>query len=394
VHVLFLVTGYPTENHPASGVFHKTQADSLQRLGVTVEVVAPLPSVPYGLHLVHPRWAGYRAIARRQTSGGVQVHHPRYAHWPMRLYVGRGADSAFARATLRVLTAKPEILHAHFAYPPGLAAKHLARRLRIPTVLTLHGSDVNLLPQTSRRNDARFREAVTSADLVIAVSGALADRTEQLTGRRPEILPIGVRQERFRNLPGRAAARKELGLRPDSPVVAYVGLIARQKGIREFLEAMKRVAAGGVQGIVAGDGPERHEAEACGAVRCYGWQPNERVPVFLAAADVLVLPSHSEGLPTVLVEAGAAGTPVIATAVGGVPELIGQDRGILIPPRSAPALTDAIERVLADPVAAAARAASLRAHVRDAYDADRNAERLLGSYQDLLGSKPVLQAER
>jgi teichuronic acid biosynthesis glycosyltransferase TuaC len=394
VRVLFLVTDYPSESHPASGIFHKTQVEALQRLGVSLDVVAPLPTVPFGLHLIHPRWAGYRAIARRQVFGGLQIHRPRYVHWPLRLHVGPGADAAFARATMKVLSAKPDILHAHFAYPPGLAAARLARRLGIPTVLTLHGSDVNVLPERSRRNAARFRRAAGSADALIAVSTALADRAEALTGRRPDVLPIGIPLQRFRNPPSREEARKTLGLQPEARVVAYVGQLARAKGIREFLESMRRLAAHGVEGIVVGDGRERREAQGVQSVRCYGAQPNDRVPLFMAAADALVLPSYSEGLPTVLVEAGAVGTPVIATGVGGIPELLGNGRGFLVPVGSVEALVEAIGRVLADRQSAAARAARLKRHVQEAYDADRNAARLLSLYRELLSRSHGLQAER
>jgi teichuronic acid biosynthesis glycosyltransferase TuaC len=104
----------------------------------------------------------------------------------------------------------------------------------------------------------------------------------------------------------------------------------------------------------------------------------------LAAADLLILPSYAEGLPTVLVEAGACGTPVLATRVGGIPELLQQDRGRLIEPGSAPALREAILDVLARPEVARQQAERLREHVREAFDADLNAGHLLRVYQELI----------
>jgi teichuronic acid biosynthesis glycosyltransferase TuaC len=384
VRILFLVTDFPSKGHPASGIFHKTQAEALERLGVTVDVVAPTPAVPLGLHLIKRRWGSYYDVPRRYTEGSIQVWRPRYIHWPLRLRVGPGAEKAFGRAALRAHEGKPDLLHAHFAYPAGLAAAWLARRRKMPSVLTLHGSDVNVLPGISRKNRTRFVRAVKAASAVIAVSGSLAQRTEQLTGRRPVVMPVGIRLGLFQNAPSRAVARESIGVAQDSRLVAYVGQVARPKGLAEFREALARLSAERVSGIVVGDGPLLPEMEAASNIRCYGPQSNERIPAFMAAADAVVLPSYSEGLPTVLVEAGAVGTPVVATEVGGIPELLGGGRGELIPPRSVDALTAAIRSILKDRDAAIDRAKRLRAHVAEVYDADQNATRLLELYRDLL----------
>jgi teichuronic acid biosynthesis glycosyltransferase TuaC len=386
MRVLFLVTDFPSTTQPASGIFHKTQAEALERLGVTVDVVAPTPAVPLGLHLIKKRWGSYHEVPRRYADGSVQVWRPRYVHWPLRLRVGPGAEKAFGRAALRAHQGNPDLLHAHFAYPAGLAAAWLARRRKVPSVLTLHGSDVNVLPLISRKNRVRFIRAVKAASAVIAVSAFLAQRTEQLTGRRPVVMPVGIRLGLFRNAPSRAAARESIGVAQDSRLVAYVGQVARAKGLAEFREALARLSPERVSGIVVGDGPLRREMEATSNIRCFGPQSNDRIPAFMAAADAVVLPSYSEGLPTVLVEAGAVGTPVVATEVGGIPELLGGGRGELIPPRSVDALTEAIRSILADRAAAADRANRLRAHVTELYDADQNAARLLELYRDLLSN--------
>jgi teichuronic acid biosynthesis glycosyltransferase TuaC len=275
-------------------------------------------------------------------------------------------------------------VHAHFAYPPGLAAAWLGRRLRVPSVLTLHGSDVNVFPDVNKKMRARVIGAVEAADVVIAVSQALAQRTEQLTRRRPAVMPIGIRLGRFRNAPSREIARQSLNLPAEALLVGYVGDLVRSKGLAEFLEGLRRLARDGIRGLVVGEGPFQSAVEAAEGVHFYGPQPNERIPLFMAAADVLVLPSYSEGLPTVLVEAGAVGVPVVSTAVGGVPELLDGGRGVLIPPRSVDALVEAVRAVLADRRGADERAARLSRHVADLYDADVNAARLVEVYRALL----------
>ena len=113
-------------------------------------------------------------------------------------------------------------------------------------------------------------------------------------------------------------------------------------------------------GVFVGDGPEAgyrsQEPSSRGRLDYRGARPHSEIATFMSAADVLVLPSHREGLPTVLVEAGSIGLPVIATAVGGIPGLLGHDRGILIPDPSAESIQEALAAFAADRPAAAAAA--------------------------------------
>src|SRR5687767_14607017 len=106
--------------------------------------------------------------------------------------------------------------------------------------------------------------------------------------------------------------------------------------------------------------------------------------MIMASGDVLILPSHNEGMPTVLIEAGAAGLPVIASAVGGIPELLADNRGELIPPRSVEAIVSAIVRLRQNSEAASRRAAALKQFVRDYYDVDANAKMLTQLYETLI----------
>ena len=107
---------------------------------------------------------------------------------------------------------------------------------------------------------------------------------------------------------------------------------------------------------------------------------------FMSAADVLVLPSYGEGLPTVLVEAGSISLPVIASAVGGIPELLGEDRGALLPSVSAPSIATAITSFAADRPKAMVAAERLREHVRAGYDVSTNAQQLLAHYRSASGA--------
>ena len=383
MRVLFLLTDYPSATQPVPGMFHRTQAEALVRGGTEVEVVAPLPRVPPGFRFLAKHWREYSEVPMAYWLGPVHVRRPRYLHWPLRNQLGAEADRAFARAAAAAVTQTPHVIHAHFAYPPGLAALSLRKRWGVPSVLTLHGSDVNWFPRVNETCRRRFVDAVTGADEVIAVSEALAAATHRLTGRKPRVAPIGISTARHRAGHPKSVAREILSFPRAAKMVLYVGKLSKAKGVMELATAVSTLVAEGddVLGIFVGSGPLRRairENRGCVSV---GVEPNERIPLYMAAADVFVLPSHSEGMPTVLVEAGAAGLPVVASRVGGIPEFLGQDRGLLIDPGSSTEIHDAIRATLGDRNGAMLRAERLRRHVQENYDADANAVRLTHLYR-------------
>jgi teichuronic acid biosynthesis glycosyltransferase TuaC len=142
-----------------------------------------------------------------------------------------------------------------------------------------------------------------------------------------------------------------------------------------------------VLGPFVGAGPLCREVRQSAVTRLDGIRSNEEIPTCMAAADLLVLPSYGEGLPTVLVEAGAMGVPILAASVCGVSELIGKDYDRLVPSHSADALAQGIREILADPGSAMLRARRFRCHVEEICDADRNASRLIEIYASLMCSR-------
>ena len=223
-------------------------------------------------------------------------------------------------------------------------------------MLTLHGSDVNSYPFVNRLTRSRFVGAVRGAGRVLAVSSALADRTEQIAGRRPEVLPIGIDLRLFGASPGGEPVRTGLGIPDDKRVVLFVGDLFVAKGVRELLLALRTLREENVIGVFVGDGSLRGEVQACPGAIWKGSIPNHDLVKYYSMADVFVLPSYSEGLPTVVVEAGAVGLPVIATGVGGISELLGDARGLIIPSCNAGAIAACIRTVLADKIQSTRRA--------------------------------------
>lgn len=182
----------------------------------------------------------------------------------------------------------------------------------------------------------------------------------------------------------RSRLRARLGIDARAFVVLFVGYLLETKGIRELLAALRLPGLEDVSAWFVGEGPLKHLVEASPRANLVGAIPNERVRDYLWAADVLALPSYGEGTPTVVVEAGAASLPVVASAVGGTVALLESGRGVLVPPRDVEALAEGLRKVRAEPDSARQRALRLRRFVEQHHDADWNARKLRSTYQDLV----------
>ena len=392
LRVVWLAPAYPWAGQPVGGYFYRTQAAALARQGVEVTVVAAVPHAPWPLSRLRPRWRAYRDTPSDAVEAGVRVIRPRYPNLPGQPRWAR-ADRLVASAAWRSRDAwaGAELVHGHSAVE-GLAAWRLAARAGLPLVLTFHGSDINTWPE--RRPDRRddLVAAIRDAAMVITVSEALAARVSELAGVKALALPLGSdhRDIAARRL-DRAAARRALGIAEDRVVALFVGHLLEEKGARVFADAMLAVGEPYL-GVLVGGGPEAGYATdrpgAAGMLRYTGELPHDDVVRHMSAADVLVLPSYAEGLPTVVVEAGSLRLPVIATAVGGLPKLLADGRGMLLEAPDPAGVASALRALAADPEAAAAMAARLQAHVWAAYDVDTNAARLLAAYRAAIARVP------
>jgi glycosyltransferase involved in cell wall biosynthesis len=310
----------------------------------------------------------------------LTVEHVPYLFPPGML---RGAYGKFYRWSVKrafarhVATFRPEIVFTHWAYPDGWAAVKLGHAHRLPVVIQVLGSDVLLLKETPSRRPGTI-EALSEADGVWAVSADLAREVVEL-GASPDRVRLiydGVDTSLF--FPGSpAAARERLQLDHDRQLILFVGNLVKVKAIDKLLDASEQLHQQGISFHLAilGEGNLRQNLEEQAAqlhckdaIRFYGSQPQESLPDWFRAADVLVLPSYSEGVPNVLLEASACNTPYVATRVGGVPEIEHRGHGLLVPPGDVAALATAIrvqlERPRPAPVPARSREECIKEFVQ------------------------------
>lgn len=285
-----------------------------------------------------------------------------YIPYPTLPMVGRPLNgfSMSARVLPHVRRFRPDVILNYVIYPDGLAATRIARALKVPSVLTAIGSDLNRIP--GRLVKSLTRRALRQATVVTTVSHDLA-RTAVFLGSHPSqtrAILNGCDTSVFH--PGspdsqaRDAARRELGISAQTEAVVYVGRIDLRKGLLELVEAMAalRATRPAAHCYIVGDGPDRPAVlnaiaagGAASAITLVPSCPTAGVARWMSASDLVTLPSYKEGCPNVVIEALAAGRPVVATNVGGIPELMDDSCGRLVPPRNPAALRDALEQTLA-----------------------------------------------
>jgi glycosyltransferase involved in cell wall biosynthesis len=369
VRVLAITQMFPNAAEPLAAPFNRQQLVALREL-CEVEVIAPLPWFPFAGAAARWSAAGRRGgVPRRERTDGLDVSHPRALYIPR---VARGSAAALYAASVLPETlrrrGRVDVVLASWAYPDGCAAIALARLLGVPAAVKLHGSDMNVIAELPGPRRV-LRWLLPRAAAVIAVSRQLAERAAALgvDPSRVALVYNGVDGELFRPA-DRAAARAELGLRPELRWLLYVGHLKRAKGAHDLVTAFGAIAAANPDlGLaIVGDGEGRSACEQLAAtlgdrVRVAGARPLAEVPRWIAACDALVLPSWNEGTPNAVLEALACGRRVVASSVGGIPDLITSELvGELVPPRQPELLAPALVRAARtdyDPVAVAAAGA-------------------------------------
>lgn len=380
MNVLVITNLYPNKADPNRAPYNRQQVRAL-RTHARVRVVAPVFwTAPHARAV---------AAASPETWDGVEVHHPLYLYPPR---FGRAFHAfCYLRSISPLLTRlwrqEPwDVLYGTWLFPDGHAVACAARRFGRPCVLKAHGSDVNEVMQHPLRR-VLIRRAVKRAEAVVAVSRALCSRLVALgtPAGRAHLLYNGVDAKVFRPLE-RPWARRVLDLPEGDPLALFVGNLKQAKGPGLFVEALGRLSRNGrpFLGVILGTGPYRECLEDAirrerltGQIRLAGVADHEVLPTWYAAANVVCLPSFMEGVPNVVLEALACGRPVVASRVGGIPEVMDEACGALIPPGDVEALSDAMWQTTArewDSQALARRIAHL--------SWDANARSLAGILRD------------
>lgn len=353
LRVLVITKIFPNAAEPTSAPFNRQQISALARR-CHVEVLATIPWYPgAGLFAGSSSAGRLTKVPDRETIDGIDVRHPRTVFLPR---VGHGLWAPLYVASLAPLAlayrGKVDVVLGTWAYPDGVAAVALARLIGVPAVVKLHGSDMNTIAKLPGPRRL-LRLALPRAAHVVAVSRALAEEARVL-GAAPDRVSVimnGVDAELFRPR-DRAAARRALGLPEGRRIVVFVGNLKETKGVLDLAAAFERIATAtpDLHLAIVGGGEAKAALDDVaarwpGRVTLAGPRPLAEVPTWMAACDVLALPSWAEGTPNVVLEALASGRRVVASAVGGIPDLITEPTlGELVPARDVKALASTLAR--------------------------------------------------
>ena len=342
---------FPNRVNPTWGVFIAQRLAALSQRE-KLQVCSPAPWFPV-------------LSARRGDPGPekdawkeLTVHRPRFFYFPG---VFKNHDARFyARGLSRWLREfcqvwRPDVLDAHFVWPDGVGVALLAKELKLPYIITLRGKLYECLPIPSQREQCAA--ALQRASAVISVSGQLAGEARKLgvSDDRLVIIPNGIDREYFHSRDKRTC-RKELGLPEEGRLLVTVAHLGHRKGHHEVIRAFAGLPDD-IRLAIIGGPAQGGTSEMLRAVArevgvedrliLPGHQPYERVPMYFSAADASVLASYREGCPNAVLESLACGTPVVATDVGSVRDILPvPETGRIVPPRKIGQLQDALAEVL------------------------------------------------
>ena len=361
LRVLCLSTLYPHDQAPNFGIFVARQLAAVVARGdVDLVLVSPLGLPPFPLSL-HRRYRALRDLPLEEYRDGVRILRPRF-----RLLPGLGAGRNFAAIAKAVLPVarklhaeQPfDLIDAQFFHPDGAAAAAIARTLNLPLSIKARGADIHHWGRNPATAPALLRAADQAAGM-LAVSQALRDDMVAMgmTAERITVHHTGLDHTRFYPRP-RAAARAALALPKDGPLLVCTGALIERKGQALAIEALTHLPNARL--ALAGAGPDEAKLRDLIAqkgltdrVYFHGSVPHNDLPKLLAAADVMVLPSASEGLANAWVEALACGTPIVIPDIGGAREVVTADTAGRIAARDPLAIAEAVQALLANPPAQA-----------------------------------------
>ena len=320
LHILTITNLYPNREQPRHGIFVEQRMKRIAQLdGVRLTVVAPIPWRPFSNNI---------SVENYEYREGVDIYHPRFIAIPkLGMYINSLVIAfviAWCLLVNRGVVGKVHLVDAHYFYPDGVAAAFIAKFLKLPLLITARGTDINLLPRKL------IQYAIKRAAAIISVSDALKEKLLVL-GAQPNkvhVIKNGVDTEIFFS---RQNGVRASVVEPGEEYILSVGNLVAEKGHQYVIEAMKQLEA--YKLIIIGRGKKEKElkalAEQFGVQQRVYFVPNlgqSELADYYSQASVLVLASEREGLPNVVLEALACGTPVVASGVGGVPEIIEDDK--------------------------------------------------------------------
>lgn len=398
--IIFLTSSYPRSPDDNASIFIRYLAEHLRDLRHDIHVIAPADAkagivVEHGITVERFKYLPARWQKLAYGSGIPSNLRNRPLLWLQVPFFALAMAWSLVRSLRRM--PRPQLLHAHWVIPQGLIATLIGRMLGVPVIVSLHGADAFALHRGPLSFLKRFflrRCAAWTANTHATADAVIQGRIMP----SPRIIPMGVDTGRFSS---GSRDRLRAGLGSEELVILFVGRLVEKKGVDDLIQAYARLPGELRQKThvwIVGRGQRENLLKKLSAdlgvsdrIIFWGEIPNNLLPDYYAAADLFVGPSveaafgDTEGQGVVFIEAFAAGVCVVATNVGGIPEVVNHGySGVLVPPRNPAALAAAMQRLLVDPELRQALARNARVTARQRYDWSSVAGQFAGLYRETL----------
>lgn len=354
--VLMACQNHPDPYNPYWGTFIQRSIDSIVKSGVETEAIIPRP---YSIPIEMLPYSHFSKLPLSDSSGLYHKHYPRYFYFPpKKLFYGSSGDSYLKHVTkyAKKHLEAPDVIHAHHVYMDGYGMTCLSKEWEVPLVMVEHGTILKMVLNWKSMHN-KIIKTLNCADHIMCVSSDLLSIALKngISEDKLSLVPIGVDIEIFRKKDS-TNLKNLLGIDLSTNIVLYVGRLVPLKGLKYLINAIPSILRKNPNTlfVFAGQGSQRKELESLCSIKnilknvsFLGGINSKKLVDWYSVSDIFVLPSLSEGRPTVIYEAMSCEVPVVASDVGGIPEQVKNGyNGYVVPPKDSKSLADKINYLL------------------------------------------------
>jgi teichuronic acid biosynthesis glycosyltransferase TuaC len=383
--LLYIVSSYPSEVSSA-GNFYQRTAEALIKHGVEVCVITFVPKTLFLMSFFSKTWNNYRYMVNRdEIINDVRVVRLGYFGLPLERIWARPDLFMFSKARRFIEKNKIEfdIIDANYSYPYCLVGEMISSFYDKPLIATLRGSDVNIDAFRGSFGRHRFVSGIKGANRIHVVSAALMEKVESIyPNRRTSIMNVGLNLSRLNSFKNTDKTSSKISLGWNGFHVIFVGSLTYMKGVDLLLSTIMNPKFSDLTWHFVGIGQYEKQLSKIKVAKLHFHLDNDSTIKLIYASDLMILPSRGEGMPNVLKEAGAMGTPILASDVGGIPEFLNHGLyGTMFKSGDLAELNINLQNILDNYQMALEKAKYLFDYVTDKYDIHKNSRVLADIYK-------------
>ena len=405
--ILVITQMFPCIRHPTSGIFFANLIKELSSKVDELIVVTPRIYIPRFLSRFRKGWDKWYLDPMKSKENGFEIFRPFVLYLPSTSFVGiNGILMQYSLLNFLkklIKERKIEIMLGYNMLPEGIAAVRLARKFELPVGFWAIGSDINDFARYNRINYYLSKKCIEKSHLILTESKDLENNIRTFSKKNVQMKTFykGIDSSNFLNLPDKNVLKKELNLCLEKKYLLFIGRLIYDKGIYEIVESFRRIANiyPNHDLIMIGEEIEKEkltvkfkEAGILNRVNFTGIIPYNEIAYFMKASELLVFPSWAEGLPNVVMEAMAAGLPVVSSDAGGIPEvLINGVTGLSVPVKNVEKLTEAIIKMIKDTELRETCIHNARELILEKFDVKKNVLQLFELLTQMKSEPAILQ---